>query len=84
MKAINGDGLESDSTKSTLQRVAKRFKFIIIEKDLEFLRCSLHRLESVYDDFGDGCYLGMPDGFAGGYTFLPLHFSPNMNAVQPS
>jgi hypothetical protein len=46
MKAINGDGLESDSTKSTLQRVAKRFKFIIIEKDLEFLRCGLHRLES--------------------------------------
>ncbi|KAL4861095.1 hypothetical protein BDV12DRAFT_180747 [Aspergillus spectabilis] len=44
--AINGNESTEDETKSVFQRVANRFKFIVIEKDLEFLRCSLDRLKS--------------------------------------
>jgi hypothetical protein len=39
-------GAEQDPTKACFHRVVKRLKFVIIEKDLDLLRCNLERLKS--------------------------------------
>ncbi len=40
------DGLEQDLTKPLFDRVARRLKFMTIEKDLSFLQCTLERPKS--------------------------------------